>query len=73
MIAKILCKRHEPNHPEKWTVSDGDDQVHCWIDERGFHSQRMSAKEGGGYRPHGVETIEWHKLIERAEGQLSLL
>ena len=72
MIAKILNTRHG-KHPEKWIVTDGDDFIHCWLDESGFHSQRFSAKANGGFMPHGVETTEWHKMIERAEGQLSLL
>jgi hypothetical protein len=60
----------KPN-TQKWIVIDGDDAVHCWLDEDGFHSKRYSSRQMGMV-VHKVETLEWSKLIEKSEGQLPL-
>ncbi len=72
MKANLICKSRN-KHPEKWQVADGNDRVHVWIDADGFHSQRFSEREQGGYRSREVESVQWDEMIMKSEGQLKLL
>lgn len=77
MTAEIIRCRTFTGEP-MWQVTEGDDVITCWLDKDGFHSQRESARRNkNGVATttitHAVQDIPWHQLIDKAEGQLTLL
>ena len=56
---------------ERWAVRDAGDEVVVWIDEKGFHTKRISYSSGREIH-HAVTTIPLSDLIDKAEKQLPL-
>ena len=56
----------------RWQIIDGNDFVMVWLDEKGFHSQRVTNSSSGNPIGHEATTIEYFPLILAAEKQLPL-
>ena len=56
----------------RWRIIDGKDSVTVWLDENGFHSQRVSDCTGEA-RGHEQPSLSHDDLILAAEGQLPLI
>ena len=56
----------------RWQIIDGKDSITVWLDESGFHSQRVSDL-GGESRGHEQTQIPFDDLILAVEGRLPLI
>jgi hypothetical protein len=85
MNVELLCLRHDigakeakrkgfvgDKHPEMWQVKDGEDWIHVWIDENGFHCVRMSISVANGRATEHPSHLKWDEFVDKIEKQLRL-